>query len=134
MVDSLIAPLPPSDGRDWDCQCARCGSSAGYVDAEDGGIGLYVCLSHEDWCKAHPIKGRESMARGEIEWFEIPPAKGAPQPAPPSVWVYWCRNCGEPILADAADDCEVDCPHCPIGRDQEVGCARYEVAGKDGAK
>lgn len=24
---SVIAPFPPSDGRQWNCQCARCGSS-----------------------------------------------------------------------------------------------------------
>ncbi len=27
MSDVVIAPFPPSDGRDWECQCARCGSS-----------------------------------------------------------------------------------------------------------
>lgn len=27
MSESIISENPPNDGRDWDCQCARCGSS-----------------------------------------------------------------------------------------------------------
>jgi hypothetical protein len=26
-AEKIIADNPPSDGREWDCQCARCGSS-----------------------------------------------------------------------------------------------------------
>lgn len=99
--NQLIADYPPNDGREWDCQCARCGSSAGRVDCEScddgyvdhdcgedccccldpepnvvcdcchGTTGWYACLSSEDWCEAHPIAGRESVERGAIEWFVI---------------------------------------------------------------
>jgi hypothetical protein len=27
MAQTIIAKDPPNDGRDWHCQCARCGSS-----------------------------------------------------------------------------------------------------------
>lgn len=27
VITSVIADSPPADGRDWKCQCARCGSS-----------------------------------------------------------------------------------------------------------
>ena len=26
-VERLVGPDPPHDGRDWECQCARCGST-----------------------------------------------------------------------------------------------------------
>jgi hypothetical protein len=45
--EPIISKFPPSDGRNWECQCARCGSSAdfetcsmcggdGWVDDRDG--------------------------------------------------------------------------------------------------
>lgn len=89
MSDSVIAAHPPNDGREWDCQCARCGSSV--IDEwcpdcggdcevwEDGesfscstcdGAGCWrVCASEDGWCEAHPIPGREQIRRGAIEWF-----------------------------------------------------------------
>lgn len=99
MADTFIGPLPPGDGRDWDCQCARCGSStsfdhcsncdgAGFVDAyeEDpinadfgdaercegcgGSGGWRGCLSSPEWCEAHPLPGRIHQ-RGVIEWFVL---------------------------------------------------------------
>lgn len=30
-----IADHPPRDGRDWNCQCARCGSSCGWMECEE---------------------------------------------------------------------------------------------------
>lgn len=96
--DSVIAKHPPNDGRDWDCQCARCGSSmdwhycgncddgvVGHDCGEDtcmclhpeenvvcgiccGKGGWYTCLSTAEYCEAHPVKGRTNR-RGEIEWF-----------------------------------------------------------------
>jgi hypothetical protein len=30
--DTVIARCPPNDGREWDAQCARCGSSVTRVD------------------------------------------------------------------------------------------------------
>lgn len=98
---TVIAQHPPRDGRQWDCQCARCGSSVmwedcvdcdeGYSDHEcgddcccclepepnvecdicDGHGGWRTCLSSPEWCKANPLEGREQVERGEIEWFEV---------------------------------------------------------------
>ena len=98
MSDIIIQPLPPQDGRDYDCQCARCGSSCesegcdeclndGFVTNDDrdwdddeefvtcpeclGTPVVYRCLSSADWCLANPLAGRENVERGKIEWFEI---------------------------------------------------------------
>ena len=86
-------------GLEIDCQCARCGSSIytercdqcedgydGHDCGEDccaclhpednvpcqycGGAGVHHrCMSSPDWCDSHPLAGRESIPRGEIEWF-----------------------------------------------------------------
>lgn len=61
---SVIAKLPPNDGREWDCQCARCGSSC--YEFDDGPI---RCMSSEDWCLSHPLALRTRVKRGSIEWF-----------------------------------------------------------------
>lgn len=96
---SVIADQPPRDGREWECQCAHCGSSCdwhecqscddgfdGHDCGEDtcccarpednvpcdicgGDGGWWVCMSGGDWCDAHPLPGRESIDRGQIEWF-----------------------------------------------------------------
>jgi hypothetical protein len=96
---TVIAPHPPADGRDWDCQCARCGSSCYYRDCWncedgyshhncgddccccafpepnvvcdicDGDGGWNCCLSSAEWCQANPLPGRENVERGKIEWF-----------------------------------------------------------------
>ena len=29
----------------------------------------YWCLSSPEWCEANPMDGRDSVERGEIEWF-----------------------------------------------------------------
>jgi hypothetical protein len=63
MADSYFGDGPPADGRDWYCQCARCGSSCRANDA-----GKPVCISSPEWCKAHPLEGRRSTLRGTIEW------------------------------------------------------------------
>lgn len=55
-------PYPADPGMVWEKQCARCGSS---LDDDD------LCLSSEEWCRTHPIEGREDVERGEIEWFEV---------------------------------------------------------------
>lgn len=77
------------DGREEEeVQCARCGSSAGWVvcwdcgglgghdvddpdwDADEvwetcetchGKTGEHHCLSSPEWCEAHPLPGRESI-------------------------------------------------------------------------
>lgn len=41
-TETVIADHPPSDGREWDCQCARCGSSCDYEhcwNCDDGYCG-----------------------------------------------------------------------------------------------
>lgn len=88
-------------GVEIDCQCARCGSSCVRVECEEcGGEGSHFgeelgdplwydddeivtcftcrgeggwhwCCSGSEWCNANPIKGRENVERGKIEWFTI---------------------------------------------------------------
>lgn len=74
MAETVIGKLPPNDGRDWEPQCARCGSSVGYdeVDTIDlGHLRWRFCLSSEEWCRANPLPGREDVKRGTIEWFKV---------------------------------------------------------------
>lgn len=68
-LEVVIARLPPSDGQDWECQCARCGSSMAYPCAAEGLT--WMCLSSPEWCEANPLKGREQVRRGSIEWFVV---------------------------------------------------------------
>lgn len=65
--DSVIQPFPPPDGREWDCQCARCGSSCDWTDCyQCGGEGLdghdcgddtCCCLYPEDNVDCHICDG-----------------------------------------------------------------------------
>lgn len=98
-VDAVvIQPFPPRDGNEWECQCARCGSSAdwrecgecedGYREEDfgddvvsdmdfvkcefcEGHGGDYWCRSPKEWCEANPVDGREKIERGQIEWFRV---------------------------------------------------------------
>lgn len=104
---SIISDDMPKDGRNWDCRCARCGSSVEsescgacggegvtghgelheqdplWYDADDyepchqcSGEGSWMfCLSNIEWCEANPIKGRENVPRGKIEWFTFEQVK-----------------------------------------------------------
>lgn len=89
-----------SDGtEDTDCQCARCGSSCSYVECAncggDGEIddmdnwewptiyrcdwcrgkgGSWHCLSGVEWCRDHPMQGREhikSSAMSSEAWRDV---------------------------------------------------------------
>lgn len=85
----------PRDGREWECQCARCGSSMhflecdncsgeGWIEDDDwqadeddgwscdwcqGEGGHWACLASKDWCEANPRDGRSDIPRGTTEWF-----------------------------------------------------------------
>ena len=76
--------------------CARCGSSAGWVDCwacvqgqvemdDDDGMcswetchecggrgGWECCLSSAEWCDANPLPGREAVERGAVEAYPVP--------------------------------------------------------------
>jgi hypothetical protein len=99
-TEPYIGPRPPNDGKQYDCQCARCGSSVltercdqcedgfdGHDCGEDCCCCLYPednmvcqycdgagfwrqCLSSPEWCQANPLPGRKDVERGEVEWFE----------------------------------------------------------------
>lgn len=94
-TESMIAETPPNDGREWDSQCARCGSSMDRVRCDScGGDGWHedvdgvngsvdhvdcdicsgrgdwkVCMSSDEWCRAHPLPGREHIEPSTVEWF-----------------------------------------------------------------
>ena len=92
----IIQPHCPRDGREWDCQCARCGSGTYWRECEEcedgyvwddwgddvipdrilrkcewcqGHSGDLWCLSSKEWCEANPLEGREAVDRGQIEWL-----------------------------------------------------------------
>ena len=101
-VEKVIGPCP-RDGRTWDCQCARCGSSCYFVDCDNcsgegwiededwqadegdgwdcewcrGSGGHWACVSSPEYCEANPCEGRGELKRGTIEWFtfEAPTVK-----------------------------------------------------------
>lgn len=93
----VISPTCPPDveGYEWDCQCARCGSSVGRnICPECGGDGYayqgsdedhqdepcrtcngyggqWVCMSEAAFCLANPLPGKAHIERGQIEWYPI---------------------------------------------------------------
>lgn len=101
-----IGDHPPPEfyrpGVDIDVQCARCGSSCGWIDCYDcedgysdhdcgedcccclhpepnvvcdicaGRGGWNACISSAAWCEGNPVEGRESVKRGELEWYTMP--------------------------------------------------------------
>jgi hypothetical protein len=98
-LKTFIQEFPPRDGKQYECQCARCGGSTEWIDCtewdcEDGhreedwgddvvsDMELVVCSvckgyggwnncgNSPEWCNANPLPGREEIKRGEIEWFE----------------------------------------------------------------
>lgn len=68
-MESVIQLKPPQDAREWDCQCARCGSSFFYDPDDEYGEGWHGCMSSQAWCESNPRPGRENVSRGEIEWY-----------------------------------------------------------------
>lgn len=100
-----IGMTQPDYKRDWDCQCARCGSSLdwelcsdcggdGYYEEEDyemcdtfydscpscNGRGSFpCCLSSSEYCQANPLEDRESIKGGTPEWFTFDPPEDGKQ-------------------------------------------------------
>ncbi len=99
----------PNDGRDWECQCARCGSSMSFQECDNcdgngeiedddwqaddeyytcgwcgGDGGAWVCLSSPDWCDSHPNEGRADVKRGIVEWFTFDAEVQRTQPPLPA--------------------------------------------------
>ena len=64
----VIAKHPPNDGRNYEAQCARCGSHLDYLELEGDGVSE-ECSSTPGYCTANPLPGRENVPRGSIEWF-----------------------------------------------------------------
>jgi hypothetical protein len=85
---------------DIEASCARCGSSCdwdecgychgdGFIDDDDEDPdesdlvffsqcpscnahgGWQTCLASPQFCKTHPLAGREAIQRGEVEWFTV---------------------------------------------------------------
>jgi hypothetical protein len=87
----------PRDGHEYDCQCARCGSSMVFVECDNcggdgtvesddwqdgddevyrcdwcnGAGGHWVCLASKDWCHANPREGRAHIGHYTPEWFMV---------------------------------------------------------------
>lgn len=85
----------PRDGRYWENQCARCGSSLifhdcdncggeGWIEDDDwqadegdghdcdwcfGEGGHWACCSSVEYCEGNPITDRADVKRGTVEWF-----------------------------------------------------------------
>jgi hypothetical protein len=91
----------PVSGHEWECCCARCGSSierelcgtcdgVGLVDLSDadfddddgdwsdrcpdcdGEGGWWRCLSSPEYCLSKPRPGRERAHRNDVQWYLVP--------------------------------------------------------------
>ena len=88
MTDAIIAPMPPRDGGEWDCKCARCGSSAdsqtcmqccgdGY-SGHDCGDDCCCCLEPDDdvLCGLCDGRGYWNRCLSSPEWCNANPLPG----------------------------------------------------------
>jgi hypothetical protein len=69
---ALVSDRPPRDGNTWDCQCARCGSSAECVPCDEcGGEGFVDHDCGEDCCCcAEPENNVPcDICRGHGHWY-----------------------------------------------------------------
>ena len=89
MSETMIADHPPNDGREWDCQCARCGSSTGTEDCSNciEGYSHHNCgedsCGHADdpynynvrcdWCRG---RGFYRFCLSGEEWCNAHPMNG----------------------------------------------------------
>lgn len=88
MSEPIIQPYPPQDGDDWDCCCARCGSSAdwrrcdwcggGGLDGHDCGEDTCCCGSPEDNVDCHICDGHggDYCCLSSAEWCQANPLPG----------------------------------------------------------
>lgn len=87
----IIAEFPPQDGKDYDCQCARCGSSADHqecdqccgdgVDGHECGEDCCMCADPEDNVRCYTCRGRGGWYRcmSSKEFCEANPLPGREQ-------------------------------------------------------
>lgn len=88
MSQPLIAEFPPHDGKQYDCQCARCGSSCDWVECWDcGGDGVCdhdcgddtcCCLHPEPNVACSTCRGRGGWQSclSSSEWCQANPLEG----------------------------------------------------------
>lgn len=70
--DGQIISTPPSDGREWEVQCARCGSSMMAVQCEScGGYGLvgHDCGEDTCYCRYPEDNVTCDVCAGEGSWL-----------------------------------------------------------------
>lgn len=97
-IDTVIALHPPRDGRHWDNQCARCGSSMHLVYCDNcGGEGVSghdcgedccCCAEPEeneecDWCNG---RGGHWACLSSDDWCQQHPRDGREQQEPMPEW------------------------------------------------
>lgn len=88
-TDSVIGLEHPNDGRDWECQCGRCGASLEWVECEAcGGEGitgpgeLYeqdpLWYDPDDYENCHQCGGQASFPRclSSLAWCQANPIQG----------------------------------------------------------
>ena len=88
MIEPIIQPYPPRDGQNYECQCARCGSSVDWRTCDNcAGEGLDGHDCGEDCCMCrHPIDnvtcdlcdgfGGDYWCLSSREWCEANPLDG----------------------------------------------------------
>lgn len=84
----LFADLPPSDGREWECQCGRCGSSVDFEECwncggerfsgHDCGEDCCCCLDPEENVVCDVCRGRGGWDHciSSSEWCQANPIPG----------------------------------------------------------
>ena len=70
VAQTYIQRHPPRDGKQYDAQCARCGSTWDIFTPPSDPDFVRGCLSSAEWCEENPLPGRENWESGP-EWFCI---------------------------------------------------------------